>query len=105
MQEMTCAPFKFPVFEFLNGKGSGIAGVWQISLPTLTWKQEKAERERNTFLHKLVEKFPFCSLWISDWASEQAEGWHSLDGSSLLSRLEQLNEGGWALFFFETSPT
>jgi hypothetical protein len=104
MQKLTCVPIPIPATKFLRLKQSGIDGVWDIALPTWSLRSKEAYRERDAFLDQLVKAFPHCSLWTSGSADEHSVGWQLLSGPDVVSRLEQLDTGGWALFLFPTSP-
>jgi hypothetical protein len=49
--------------------------------------------------------YTFNALWVTDWVSAYAEGWHILSVQNVLPALEQLNEGGWMLVLFNAEPT
>ena len=82
------------------------ASAWRVALPLQPWKFSKAEQERQAVVQKLRLAFPHMVLRISDWASDEWSGWRLLSSDESLSTWEdELENGAWALFFFEQKPS
>jgi hypothetical protein len=93
------------VFQDLLATATEVANVWQLRVPSMPWKIEKALHERESLVAKLETSFPYRAIWLSDWASGEQQGWRILTGDEQLSALDDdLKNGAWALFFFEDPP-
>jgi hypothetical protein len=77
-------------------------GAWSIKLPMLPWKFRAAKEDRLLLVKSLAEKFPFLGLWSKvDSTENDALQWAFPSPTDFLPLLESLDEGCWALLFFD----
>ena len=95
--------FDLSAMRHVKAEATDIPNVWRISLPA--WKFSSAEQERQSMTEKLSAALPYRALWLSDWASDEHPGWHTLArDESLTAWDDELGKGAWVLFFFEHDP-
>jgi hypothetical protein len=86
----------------LEVRQATIPNVWHISRPLRRFA--RADAQRAALLSKFASVVPHTMLWLSDWAIDDGPTWRSLTRIDALSELEEeLNLGGWALFFFASA--
>lgn len=89
----------------LKIQSTDVSNVWNVSLPTQPWKFNSAVQERQSIVISLTANLPWRALWLSDWASEDSQGWRLFAYNEQLSPLDdEFSNGAWVLFFFETDP-
>lgn len=94
-----------PDCEHLRVRSIDARGVWSVKISLLPWRYRAAAKEREAFLARLSEQFPFAALWRGDGAPDAGRpGWESGSAPSLISAVRELDTGGWALFFFSEDP-
>lgn len=99
------APIDLTALRDLVSKATDVANVWHVRMPSMPWKIEKALRERVSLVSKLETALPHRAIWLSDWTSDEHQGWRVLTRDEQLSSLDdELKDGAWALFFFGDRP-
>lgn len=99
------AQIDLTVLQDLVSQATDAANVWQVRMPSMPWKIERALRERASLVSKLETLLPYRAIWLSDWTSDEQQGWKILTRDEQLSALDDdLKNGAWALFFFEDRP-
>ena len=86
-------------------KTTDVVNVWHVRMPPIPWKIGKALCERVSLISKLEAALPYRAIWLSDWTSDEQQGWRILTlGEQLSSLDDDLKNGAWALFFFGDQP-
>ena len=92
-------------FRDLGTTATDESNVWNVRVPSAPWKVKRALLERASLVSKLEATLPYRAIWLSDWASDEHQGWKLLACGEQLSSLDdELRDGAWALFFFEGRP-
>jgi hypothetical protein len=100
-------PIDLTTFKNLVFKATDVLNVWNIRMPLLPWKNGNALRERVSLVSKLEATFSHRAIWLSEWTSDEYQGWKVLTSDERLSSLDddlELEQGMWALFFFQDQP-
>jgi hypothetical protein len=92
-------------FRDLVTAATDVVNVWHVRVPSMPWKIERSLQERVSLVSKLEASLPYRAIWLSDWTSDEQQGWRILTRDERLSSLDdELKNGAWALFFFEDQP-
>jgi hypothetical protein len=98
---------KFPELQRsgkLQLKRDEANGAWHIRLPRIAWNLT-AEKERQTLISRLAQRFPFVALWsAAEGDLTKPYSWSYPSSSQLPELIKSLYEGGWMLVFFTADP-
>jgi hypothetical protein len=79
-------------------------GVWLVKLPVMPLNRSAALDERRSMLRTFTEKWRHTALWLSDIYNRTGALWSFPPPSELPSIVDPLDEGGWAVMFFDEQP-